>query len=153
MKILLVGNYNKVNYDRTKWFSINEENNLKAQYHDAYFKYKALKESLKVLDLYDQVQQEILSKYPELEDQDLIDNSLKMATPIEQLDLSIRLYNVLKYNNLRTIKQIYESDFKTIFSLRNLGRKSLLELIDKLNELDCINPAWETDMQKYMQKL
>jgi DNA-directed RNA polymerase specialized sigma subunit len=130
-----------------------EEENFKQKYYKAAAAYKNLMDTAKTLDLYDEIQREIISKYPEITDQNLIDNTIKMNTPIDQLNLSVRLYHVLWRNNLHTIKDICNTPFEKIFFMRNLGKTSLLELINKLQELDCLNPNWKNDIQTYMSKL
>ena len=130
-----------------------EEENFKQKYYKAAATYKNLMDTAKTLNLYDDIQKEIISKYPEITDQNLIDNTIKMNTPIEQLNLSVRLYHVLWRNNLHTIKDICNTPFEKIFFMRNLGKTSLLELINKLQELDCLNPDWKNDIQTYMSKL
>lgn len=54
-------------------------------------------------------------------------------TTIEDMNLSVRLYNVLKRNNIRTIEDIINAiiDLR-IFRSRNLGEKCLTELRNKL---------------------
>lgn len=54
-------------------------------------------------------------------------------TKIEELNLSVRLYNALNRANILTMRDIINAVIDTsIFQVRNLGKKSLMELRDKL---------------------
>lgn len=59
------------------------------------------------------------------------------AIPIEDLDLSIRAFNSLKRSNITTVGEILAllaQGEDAMLAVRNFGRKSLEELIDKLKE-------------------
>ena len=55
---------------------------------------------------------------------------LKMA--IEEMDLSVRSYNCLKRANIHTIEDLTKKTEDDMLKVRNLGRKSLEEVIQKL---------------------
>lgn len=57
-----------------------------------------------------------------------------LRTPIEDLDLSVRAYNCLKRARLDTVNDIVTYD-DSLLRIRNLGRSSLEEVIDKIIEL------------------
>lgn len=57
---------------------------------------------------------------------------LKMS--IEELDLSVRSFNSLKRANINTVAEITEKSEDDMLKVRNLGRKSLEEVINKLAE-------------------
>ncbi|TWD98603.1 DNA-directed RNA polymerase alpha subunit [Neobacillus bataviensis] len=57
---------------------------------------------------------------------------------IEDLDLSVRSFNSLKRNGINTIHDLANKSEEDIRKLRNLGQKSLKEIIDKLESLDII---------------
>ena len=59
---------------------------------------------------------------------------LKMA--IEEMDLSIRSYNCLKRANIHTIEDLTKKTEDDMLKIRNLGRKSLEEVIQKLESYD-----------------
>jgi DNA-directed RNA polymerase subunit alpha len=59
----------------------------------------------------------------------------KYNMPIEDLNLSVRAYNCLKRSGLMTVGQVLEKSEDELLSLRNFGRKSYDELMDKLVEL------------------
>jgi DNA-directed RNA polymerase subunit alpha len=58
-------------------------------------------------------------------------------TPIEQLDLSVRVFNSLKRTGITTVGEVLDMLGKgedAMLSIRNFGDKSLEELRDKLRE-------------------
>ncbi len=55
---------------------------------------------------------------------------LKMA--IEEMDLSVRSYNCLKRANIHTVEDLTKKSEDDMLKVRNLGRKSLDEVINKL---------------------
>ena len=56
---------------------------------------------------------------------------LKMA--IEEMDLSVRSYNCLKRANIHTVEDLTKKTEDDMLKVRNLGRKSLEEVIQKLD--------------------
>ncbi|MDO5061667.1 MAG: DNA-directed RNA polymerase subunit alpha [Peptostreptococcaceae bacterium] len=54
---------------------------------------------------------------------------------IEELDLSVRSYNCLKRANINTVEELTEKTEDEMMKVRNLGKKSLEEVIQKLEEL------------------
>lgn len=54
---------------------------------------------------------------------------------IEDLDLSVRSFNCLKRANINTVEDLSKRTEEDMLKVRNLGRKSLEEVISKLNEL------------------
>ncbi len=58
----------------------------------------------------------------------------KLEKPIEDLDLSVRSYNCLKRANIHTIGELTQKTVNEMIRIRNLGRKSLKEVEDKLKE-------------------
>ncbi len=54
---------------------------------------------------------------------------------IEELDLSVRSYNCLKRAGINTVQELNQKSEDDMMKVRNLGRKSLEEVKQKLNEL------------------
>lgn len=54
---------------------------------------------------------------------------------IEDLDLSVRSYNCLKRAGINTVEELVQRDEEEMMKVRNLGRKSLEEVQQKLNAL------------------
>ena len=68
----------------------------------------------------------------EIEEEDVNED---LGKTIEELDLSLRSFNCLKragFNTVADIIKVSESELKTI---KNFGKKSLTEVIDKIHEL------------------
>lgn len=60
-----------------------------------------------------------------------------LDTPIEELDLAVRVYNCLKRTGITTVGQVLEKMSKgadEMLAIRNFGMKSLIELRDRLVE-------------------
>jgi DNA-directed RNA polymerase subunit alpha len=55
---------------------------------------------------------------------------------IEDLDLSVRSYNCLKRAGIQTVEELTQKTEDEMMKVRNLGKKSLKEVKDKLTELD-----------------
>ena len=54
---------------------------------------------------------------------------------IEELDFTVRSYNCLKKANINTISDLTSMSYVELLKIKNLGRKSLNEIIDKMKEL------------------
>ena len=55
---------------------------------------------------------------------------------IEELDLSVRSYNCLKRAGINTVEELANKSEDDMMKVRNLGKKSLEEVIQKLEELE-----------------
>ena len=55
---------------------------------------------------------------------------------IEELDLSVRSFNCLKRAGIDTVEDLIDRSEEDMMKVRNLGRKSLEEVIQKLNSLN-----------------
>ena len=55
--------------------------------------------------------------------------------PIEELELSVRSYNCLKRAGIGTVKELCDKTSDDMMKVRNLGRKSLEEVLQKLSDL------------------
>ena len=63
---------------------------------------------------------------------------------IEELDLSVRSYNCLKRAGINTVEELTNKTSEDMMKVRNLGRKSLEEVLAKLKELGLqLNPSDE----------
>ena len=58
-----------------------------------------------------------------------------MEMTIEELDLSVRSYNCLKRAGINSVEELTQRNEEDMMKVRNLGKKSLEEVIQKLNEL------------------
>lgn len=58
-----------------------------------------------------------------------------LETPIEEIEFSVRAYNCLKRANINTMQDLIDKKESEVTKIRNLGKKSLKEVIDKVNEM------------------
>ena len=65
--------------------------------------------------------------------QDQVDKVLEMN--IDELELSVRSYNCLKRAGINTVEELTNKTPEDMMKVRNLGRKSLEEVLAKLKEL------------------
>ena len=54
---------------------------------------------------------------------------------IEELDLSVRSFNCLKRASINTVGDLIDKTEEDMMKVRNLGRKSLEEVVNKLASL------------------
>jgi DNA-directed RNA polymerase subunit alpha len=54
---------------------------------------------------------------------------------IEELDLSVRSYNCLKRAAIHTVEDLINKTEEDMMKVRNLGRKSLEEVVQKMEAL------------------
>lgn len=54
---------------------------------------------------------------------------------VEELDLSVRSYNCLKRAGINTVEELISRTEEEMMKVRNLGKKSLEEVLNKLAEL------------------
>ncbi len=59
----------------------------------------------------------------------------KLETPIDDLDFSVRAYNCLKRANINTLGDLTEKSELEMMKIRNLGKKSLKEVMDKIKDM------------------
>ena len=58
-----------------------------------------------------------------------------LETPIEDLDFSVRAYNCLKRAGVNTLGDLTAKSEVEMMKIRNLGKKSLKEVIDKIKDM------------------
>ena len=78
-------------------------------------------------NLSEDIGQETIVKAPKPTEED---KTLKLT--IEELDLSVRSFNCLKRANINTVEDLIDKTEEEMMKVRNLGRKSLEEVINKL---------------------
>ena len=59
-------------------------------------------------------------------------NMKALETSIDDLDLSVRAYNCLKRAGILTLRDLTDKSENEMMKIRNLGKKSLKEVIDKV---------------------
>ena len=85
---------------------------------------------------------EVITKISDIEDVTGLMSSKKedpskkmLETSIDDLDLSVRAYNCLKRAGILTIRDLVEKSENEMMKIRNLGKKSLKEVIDKIKDM------------------
>ena len=73
-------------------------------------------------------------KYSQEKEDDEKEKVLEMS--IDELELSVRSYNCLKRAGINTVEELTNKTPEDMMKVRNLGRKSLEEVLAKLKELD-----------------
>ena len=58
-----------------------------------------------------------------------------LETPIEEIEFSVRAYNCLKRAGINTVQDLINKKEVEVTKIRNLGKKSLKEVIDKVKEM------------------
>ena len=58
-----------------------------------------------------------------------------LETPIEEIEFSVRAYNCLKRAGIHTVQDLINRREVEVTKIRNLGKKSLKEVLDKVEEM------------------
>ncbi len=98
----------------------------------------AISDAAKILDRYlilffdFQQQEEELAGAPEVESA----TARQLQTRIEDLDFSVRTSNCLRREGISTVGELVQRTESDLMAIRNFGRKSLVEVKDKLAGMD-----------------
>ena len=68
-------------------------------------------------------------------EKEIDDKEKLLDMTIEELDMSVRSYNCLKRAGINTIRDLIQKNEEDMMKVRNLGKKSLEEVTNKLKEL------------------
>ncbi len=71
-----------------------------------------------------------------IDDQEENGKDKVLELTIEELDLSVRSYNCLKRAGINTVGELIQKSEEEMMKVRNLGKKSLEEITNKLGEYD-----------------
>ncbi len=75
------------------------------------------------------------SSIPVMAEKEENDKDKVLEMNIDELELSVRSYNCLKRAGINTVEELCSRTSEDMMKVRNLGRKSLEEVLSKLNEL------------------
>lgn len=78
---------------------------------------------------------EIAEKTSVMVEPEVNNASKNLDVTIDELELSVRSYNCLKRAGINTVKDLTSRTEEDMIKVRNLGRKSLDEVIEKLNSM------------------
>ena len=93
---------------------------------------KILRDHLSILASVDEASLEVKEKEVEVSEELVAHTTHKM---IEDLELSVRSYNCLKRAGIATVDELTQKTEEEMIHVRNLGKKSLQEVKDKIKEL------------------
>ena len=96
------------------------------------------------------VSEESLTSVAEEEEESSRLTSEMIETPIENLDLSVRVFNSLKRTGITTVGEVLElleKGDEAVMSIRNFGEKSLEELVTKMKEKGYLLEEEETEVE------
>ncbi|HHX87407.1 MAG TPA: DNA-directed RNA polymerase subunit alpha [Firmicutes bacterium] len=79
---------------------------------------------------------EKVDEVEEVDDQEEEDREKVLEMTIEELDLSVRSFNCLKRAGINTVGELIQKTVEEMMKIRNLGKKSMEEIQQKLDELD-----------------
>ena len=68
-------------------------------------------------------------------EQEIDEKEKVLEMSIDELELSVRSYNCLKRAGINTVEELCNKNSDDMMKVRNLGRKSLEEVLAKLKEL------------------
>ena len=131
-KALYIIKHHLLSYERTEWEKrkLEEVRDIAERQEKELTEYreKALA-FLKEFGIYGSEQELAFGKVVNMNGQPIIENG-----KIEDLDLSVRSYNCLRRARVESIKDLCNMTESDLMKVRNLGRKSFKEIIDKLEE-------------------
>ena len=78
---------------------------------------------------------EYISQQVFIEEEEVKPTNKKLDLKIEDLDLSVRSYNCLRRANIHTVGELTQKTQEEMMKVRNLGNKSLKEVIQKLHAI------------------
>lgn len=93
---------------------------------------KILRDHLSILASVDEASLEVKEQEVEVSEEPVVYTTHKM---IEDLELSVRSYNCLKRAGIATVDELTQKTEEEMIHVRNLGKKSLQEVKDKIKEL------------------
>jgi DNA-directed RNA polymerase subunit alpha len=96
------------------------------------------------------ISEESLASFTEVAEEGSRLTSEMIETPIENLDLSVRVFNSLKRTGITTVGEVLdllEKGDEAVMSIRNFGEKSLDELRLKMREKGYIRDEIETEVE------
>ena len=95
---------------------------------------------------------ELYEKLIEKKDAKITQNKLE-NTYIDALNISVRTYNALKRHGIDKISDFISLSKKDILSIRNLGVKSIREIMSEIEKLGITNENWEINANKLKECL
>lgn len=118
---------------REKYFLVGDYENLEELAKKEYEKYL---EEQKIIWTYESATKFIREHEVEVKN----NPAYVMNTTIEELDLSVRSYNCLRRAGIKTAEDIVNKTVLGLMKIRNMGRRSLKEIVEKLKQIGITIP-------------
>ncbi len=146
-------NFNVENLPGTSRGEILERLNLEIFTNGSITAEDALDYASKVLQQYFAIFSKVQSTPVKIQRDDADEETLKirklLQKSVDEMELSVRSFNCLKANNIKTIGQLVQQTEQDMLKFKNFGRKSLTELSDKLKNMDL---DFGIDVSKYLNE-
>jgi len=107
----------------------------------------AAKLLIEYFSLFSSVQSKSIELSREEPDEDMVKIRNLLRKSVDEMELSVRSYNCLKANNIKTIADLVSKEEPEMLKFKNFGRKSLNELMAKIKEMDL---DFGMDVDKYL---
>jgi len=107
----------------------------------------AAKLLIEYFSLFSSVQSKSIELSREEPDEDMVKIRNLLRKSVDEMELSVRSYNCLKANNIKTIADLVSKEEPEMLKFKNFGRKSLNELMAKIKEM---NLDFGMDVDKYL---
>lgn len=89
---------------------------------------------LKLFTKFSPEEDDLSEEFMSEEEREKIENEKILNKSIEELDFSVRSYNCLKKSNVNTLKDLLQYSNEEIMKIKNLGKKSLDEIKEKMDK-------------------
>jgi DNA-directed RNA polymerase subunit alpha len=110
---------------------VHTDGSISAEYAVDY----AAKLLIKYFSLFSTVQSKSIELSREEPDEDMVKIRNLLRKSVDEMELSVRSYNCLKANNIKTIADLVSREESEMLKFKNFGRKSLNELMAKIKEM------------------
>lgn len=107
----------------------------------------AAKLLIEYFSLFSSVQSKSIELSREEPDEDTVKIRNLLRKNVDEMELSVRSYNCLKANNIKTIADLVSKEESEMLKFKNFGRKSLNELMAKIKEMEL---DFGMDVDKYL---
>lgn len=77
------------------------------------------------------------------EERQAIAHKQKLATPIAEMKLSVRVINTLEENDVILAEQLLAQTYESLIQMKNFGEKTLKEVRAALAKLGLPSPTWK----------
>lgn len=112
--------------------------------------YKELQDDISKIKAKLILEKETLIKLSEKVREEINEYETEFDRPIEAMELSHRAYNGLRRGGIKTLGELLEKTEEDLMKIRNMGKQSIKEIVDKVKELGFKMKKW--NWQKQLKK-